>query len=171
MSAFPTWAVGEVVTAAKLTIYTTNLKGVCQVTRATQSITNSTDTTIDWVNESATVIDPLDWYVAATSTTVITPTIAGWYRVTLTWDWVADAGNDYTATSAWVEKNAATTVARYRSVENGAVVTTPSASLTTGLVQLNGTSDTIRMRVRQTNTSAGANQINPTMLVELVHPT
>lgn len=143
------------------------LPALCQVRMsAAQSIPNGANTTLSFDTED---LDALTWHAGGTPTR-ITPTIAGWYRVTFTTDWQSDT--DYFRLLVNILKNGAvTTPLRSIEIPGGAVTLTPNVSGSVTLVQMNGTTDFLELSAFQVNTSAGANTCDATFLVELVYPT
>lgn len=160
------FAVGEILTAANLNAVTVGNNAFCQVRQAaTQSISDSTSTFVTFATED---VDVLAWHSTVTNTDRVTPTIAGWYRATFLADWGSDT--DYTRLLMDVFKNGADVGLRIDHVPP-AIGGTRAFLGSTPLVQLNGTTDYLNLRVFQTNTSAAANTVQCRLLVELVFPT
>ena len=115
-------------------------------------------------------LDPLGWH-AGGSPTLVTPNIAGYYRVTFVCNWATDA--DLSRQYIEVQRNTAATFPIRRfdfdSAADGNQMTVMCGSVP--LIGMNGSGDTIRLTAFQANTSAGANGIDAAVLVELVYPT
>jgi len=143
------------------------LPAVCQVrmSAAQSVISNAAATPILFDTED---LDPLGWHSTASNTDRITPTIAGWYRVSGYGDWLSDA--DYSIFLIALEKNdvGLTPVSARRDDSNNV---SRYSSFTSFMVQMNGTTDHFRMVVFQANASAAANTIRCILLAELVYPT
>lgn len=135
----------------------------CQVSQsAVQSIASGgagTALSFDTVD-----LDPLGFFDVGTPT-VITPTLAGWYRVTPLVEWASDV--DYTRQLVSVQKNATELTPPYRIGYGTATVTTSQAG-SVPLIEMNGTTDTLRLLAFQANASAGANDTRSVFLVEYV---
>jgi hypothetical protein len=131
-----------------------------------QSIGNNSLTVLSFDTED---LDDFGWH-AGGSPTLITPTIAGWYRVTLSSSWQGDT--DYTRILVLLEKNSAGTTPSRRS-DQGLRLTSSTHEIPAAwpLVQMNGSSDNFRIQVLQANTSTGSNTVDACLLVELVVPT
>jgi hypothetical protein len=163
------FAPGEILTATNLNAVTIPWNAVCQLSMsATQSISNNTTTTVSWDTED---LDPRGWHTGG-APTVITPTIAGWYEVTVDFEWGSDT--DYTRRFVEVQKTGASlTPAARNDIGSGATVPTGvmNDSFTSRLISMNGSSDTLRVQVFQTNTSTGANTWRGVFVASLAYPT
>jgi hypothetical protein len=141
----------------------------CQQTRTAISIGNNTLTDITFNSALHTDFDPRDWHDPSSNPGRITPNLTGWYRVTALASWATDT--DYIRVITEVLKNGlATTPTREIDVA-AATSSQPGVSAAFPLIKLNGTTDYISMRVFQSNTGAGSNNVDATLLVELVYPT
>jgi hypothetical protein len=114
-------------------------------------------------------IDPFNWHNPASNNTRVTPTIAGWYQTVASVDWGDDS--DYTNLIIDVRRNGSTIGTTFALDMPQGDVSNFRGSLTTPLILLNGSSDYLELFVFQSNTSAGANDLNARFLVELVYPT
>lgn len=162
------FASGEILTAANLNAVTKPNNAVCQVSMsAVQSISNNSNTAVSFGVED---YDVLGWHAAGTPT-LITPSIAGWYRVNVDFDWATDG--DYTRRLVEVQKNgsAFTPVCRHDAGSGNVATGVYTATLSSRLIEMNGSSDTLRVVAFQTNTSAGANDFRAVFTVALVIPT
>lgn len=162
------FAVGEILTAANLNAATTANNAFCQVRQsATQSIANATNVDVTFNTED---LDALAWHSTVSNTERVTPTIAGWYRITFVALWGDDS--DYTRLLMNVKLNNADTGAPFFRIDHipPAIGGARSFLGTTPLVQMNGTTDFLSMNVFQANTSAAANTVQCRLLVELVFP-
>lgn len=161
------WSNGEVLTASNLNAVTIPWNARCQVRMsAPQSLTSSSSTALSFDTED---YDPLGWHAGGTPT-LITPTIAGWYRATLSTQFQSDT--DYVDILLEIQKGGvALTPPQTLRITGAATTWVPGLPLQTVLVQLNGSSENLRAVARQQNTSAGANTVNAALLVELVVPT
>lgn len=161
------FAVGEILTAANLNAATVVNNALCQLAQsATQSISNSTSVEVTFDTED---LDPLAWHSTVTNTHRVTPTIAGWYRATFAIDWGTD--DDYTRQLMDVFKNGGDTGPPSRREDQVGGSGARSYLGVAPLIQMNGTTDYLSLRVLQTNTSAAANTVRCRFLVELVFPT
>jgi hypothetical protein len=160
------FAPGEILTATNLNAVTIPWNAICQLRMSTpQSLTNNTSTALSFDTED---LDPRGWH-AGGSPTLVTPTVAGWYRATMSIDWQTDT--DYTRASFELQKNEANcTPRRYRDPQPR-VTTGDPTGMSWPLVSLNGTTDRFRIVATQVNTSTGANTVDACLLVELVYPT
>lgn len=161
------FAPGEILTATNLNAVTIPWNAVCLLRMSTpQSLTSSTVTALSFDTED---LDPRGWH-AGGSPTLVTPTIAGWYEVTLSTQFQSDT--DYIDILLEIQKNtAATTPPQTLRVTGAATTWVPGLPLATTPIQMNGSSDTIRATARQQNTSAGAQTVNAGLFVKLVYPT
>ena len=166
MTAYPNWTAGEIVIESKLDLYTTNLNALCQVSTATgNTMASGSTVTIAWETED---LDLFAWHTASGST--ITPTIAGWYRATVPGGVAADPDGDYTQFYMSVQKNSADVA--IISFRPSAVATAVAQMFgSTQLIQLNGSSDNLRVTSAQINTDADSRTFVGSFLVELVYPT
>jgi hypothetical protein len=169
VTAFPTWTPGEIVTATKLGLYTTNVTAICQVRMTAQSITDNTLTALlfDTDTTGTEDLDTLGWHENTVAPERITPTIAGWYQVGWSCEWQTDT--DYVRVFSELQKNEAV-LSPARRIE-GPVATAPHHYTGGGLVQMNGTTDRFRITVFQDNTSGNANTVSAVFTVELKIPT
>jgi hypothetical protein len=162
------FAPGNILTAADLNAVTKPWNALCQLRQsATQSITNNSVTVVLFDTED---LDPLGWHSTSSNTERVTPTIAGWYRMTVNLSWGNDG--DYIRHLCTFLKNGVGLSPNIYA-ENGtiAIAGTPSFMLPSVLIQLNGSTDYFSLSVYQQNTSAGANTVQCRLLVELVYPT
>jgi hypothetical protein len=141
---------------------------LCQVTSTGQSLTNNTITELLFDTDGTGVedLDPLGWHENTTNPGRITPTIAGWYRVTGAALFSSD--NDITSVLFFIRKNGLDFAHRgglNLTTSAGAVSTGVVA--TTGLVFMNGSTDYLTLIARHVNTSAGAETIDAVFTVKL----
>ena len=161
------WSPLEIVTATELNAATIPNAAVCIVSTSTgNTLTSGSTATISWESE---VLDPLGWFTGG-APTVITPTIAGYYTVSVAGSVAADPDADYTLFQIFVQKNAATVFA-YSA--RPSAVTTANAQFfgTTPPILMNGTSDAFRIQSAQVNTDADARTYTGQFSVDLAYPT
>jgi len=142
----------------------------CQVRMTGQSITDAVPVVLVFDTDTTGTedLDLLGWHENTTEPSRITPTIAGWYR--------ASAGavlfqsdGDYIRAFVEILKNGAFPTPLLRTEAPGNM--TPSISLGTRLLQMNGSTDYLEARAYQDNTSGNANTVDGWFVVELVYPT
>jgi hypothetical protein len=135
---------------------------VCQVSTSTgNTLTSGSSAVIAWESE---VLDPLGWHAAGAQT--IVPTVAGYYRVGVRGSVGADPDSDYTLLQIVVQKNGVDT--HILSVApSQAASQTASLFGVTPLIQMNGTTDSLRIRAAQINTDADARTFTGFFDVEL----
>lgn len=112
--------------------------------------------------------DPLNWHSNTTNNSRITPTIAGFYRVSVNFSF--GTGSDYIRLLVDVYKNGGLNggFRIFDGIGIGTGATQRVMSLATPLIQINGTGDYFEVRPYQLNTSTGTNVFGTTCLVELV---
>lgn len=141
--------------------------GACAVYQSSpQNITHNTATAL---NFNAEDLDPAGWHSTVSNTSHVTPTVAGWYQVTLECGWASDT--DYTALRQYVTKNGGGGVWGDIRLPLPAATIIPALTCTTALISLNGSTDYVEGNVLQTNTSTGTNGVTARMTVQLVYPT
>jgi hypothetical protein len=158
MATIGTFTAGQVLTASELN----NAIPLCILENALMAIPASTTTQVTFSTE---VLDPLNWHSTSVNTSRVTPTISGYYFVTLQLNDIASAG--------------ALTRALMSLIKNGAALAIPIQMDTTGedddfalsgYVFCNGTTDYVEMRVFQTNAGSTSRSISARFTVQYVHP-
>lgn len=167
MTAYPDWAAGEIVTAAKLQGYTSNLEAICRLSR--DGVQGITDSTLSAINFSADDLDPRDWHSTGVNPNRVTPDIAGWYEVTFEVRWANDT--DYTALRQFVAKNGATGTQFGEFRWNTAAVSATPSFVTVTHIELDGSTDYVEGYVSQSNTNAAQNNVTARFAVKLLYPT
>lgn len=144
------FAVGEVLTAANLNAHTipNNAIAVADRTGANQVISGGTTTTV----VTADVLDPRGWHASG----VYTPDIAGWYYFHAEVHWSADS--DYTRLAHILSKNASTSTIHFDSPTADPGSSGPDFTLS-AFFAMNGTTDTLELKVLQSNTDGSTEAI------------
>lgn len=169
MTAYPNWTAGEVVTEAKLDLYTTNLTAICIAQRtAAQSVVDNT--TVDLALTGTDLLDPNAWHdPAGGAPERITPTIAGWYLVI----GHAEFTSATTTTARRVTRIAKNGTAVHQGID--VAVATGLASLqaqdATATVSLNGSTDFVTLQVFQDDTGGSARNFTGFLSAQLIYPT
>lgn len=135
----------------------------CQVSRLGQSVAHNTVTNLLFTSED---FDPLGWHSTSVNTDRITPTIAGWYRVTLTVAYASDT-DLARVRSAIFASNIGEVIVEDRPYDVPAGIGI-SVAIVSRLVRMNGSTDYFAGLAYQANTSTGANSVNAWLTVELV---
>ena len=158
MATIGTFVANTVLTASELN----NAIPLCILENASMAIPASVATNVTFSTE---VLDPLNWHSTSTNTSRVTPTISGYYFVTMQY-------NDITAAGAL-------TRALARLNKNGATLSIPIQMDTPGdnddfaipgYVFCNGTTDYVEMNVLQTNGASTSRTISARFTVQYVHP-
>lgn len=158
MATIGTFTAGQVLTASELN----NAIPLCILENASMVIPAATTTQVTFSTE---VLDPLNWHSTTTNTSRVTPTIAGYYFVTLQLNDITSGG--------------ALTRALMSLIKNGAALAIPIQMDTEGssddfafpgYVYCNGTTDYVEMRVFQTNAGSTSRTISARFTVQYVHP-
>lgn len=125
---------------------------LCVVSTSTgNTLTSGTSATISWESE---VLDPSGWFTSA-APTLITPTIAGWYQVSVSANIAADPEGDSTLFQVRVQRSS-TDVFAYSARPSAATTAGAQFFGTTPPLLMNGSSDTLRILAAQVNTDADA---------------
>lgn len=158
------FSAGEILTASNLNdaIPRSNA-AICQVSTSTgNTLSNGATATLSWETES---LDPSGWF-APGAPTLITPLIEGWYQVAVRVGVAADPDNDFTRFYVSVQKNSADL---FITNMEAAPVGVAQITMTTPLVQMNGSTDNLRVQALQSNTDADAYTPSGFFCVELKH--
>lgn len=126
---------------------------------STQSIPNNTMTALAFGAEDWDL--PGGWHDPVTNNSRITPTIAGYYRVTGTY--FTGPRTDYTTIDVSVRKNGATSLAPAERKNFAIAASQQSQALSVSCslqVQLNGTTDYVELMAFQQNGAAAAQVTN-----------
>lgn len=115
---------------------------------------------------TAADFDPLGWWQSGSNPSRVAPTIAGWYRVTIRFNYAN--GSNWGRLEGALRKSGN---AVWTFEENPHSGTVGAAEIAAGtLVQCNGSSDYLETWLLQDNTVGDARAADCTMLVELVYP-
>jgi hypothetical protein len=146
-------------------------KPTCQVADAAQTINDSTNTTISF--DAADEIDTHGWHDPGSNPSRVLPTIAGWYRVTISAT-AAVAVNTCARFIGLVLKDGSLVPGSGWDFQpfNGAGATAfPSMTATGPLIQMNGTTNYFEMRLYQDDTGGANRNYASWMTVTLEVPT
>jgi hypothetical protein len=143
-------------------------KPFCVVTMfAAQSLVSGSNTALSFDTET---FDSYGWHAAGTPT-LITPTIAGYYRASLQGHWASRS--DFTELHVRLQRNGAdlSPFVAQRWQAAARALTTPPFSVISYPVLMNGSTDSFRWLGVQANTAAAANGVLATCSVDLVYAT
>jgi hypothetical protein len=158
MATLGTFTAGQVLTASELN----NAMPLCILENGSFALPAGAGTSVTFGTE---VLDPLNWHSTVTNTSRVTPTIAGYYFVTLQLNDVTGAGQ--TRALMRCNKNGTDiSPVRIQMDTNG---TDDDFSLS-GYISLNGTTDYVEMNILQTNTSSASRTITARFTVQFVRP-
>lgn len=130
---------------------------------AAQSIGNNSFTTVAFDTEA---LDVAGWHDNAVNSSRVTPTIPGWYRVTVHGGW--GAGTDYSRQIQAVTRNGSLLYLDDVSIASNGATVKPS---TFPLIKANGTTDYLGVQVYQLNSASASRTWQGTLTVELVYAT
>lgn len=155
------FSAAEILTAANLNAVTKPWNAVCQVTTsAGNTLVSGAIITVSWETE---VLDPRGWITPTSS--VITPNIAGYYRVTVRATVAIDAS--CTRFFIAVRKNAGDVhIFDMRPISAAGQASMFGAA---PMIVMNGSSDTLSLRALQAGSATGT--LGAVMDVELEYPT
>ncbi len=164
MTAYPNWTAGEVVTEAKLDLYTTNLNAVCILDDASHALTDATASSVTWDTDT---YDPRGWHGASAQNTQ--PDIAGYYQVTAAAGLITPT-NLCARFIGRVIKNGGILEPFLWDVSpvTGGVSTQPAGSGCLTVV-MNGTTDTLALQLYQDSDTTRSAISN--MMIRLIVPT
>jgi hypothetical protein len=128
-------------------------KPICRlVQQSAQSFADNTATAITFGSGSE-VVDSANMHNVSSDTSRITPTVAGWYRVS--GKLVVPAGTDYASLEIYIRKNGSTNIPSVS--REGPNATSSSRTIYVDhLVDFNGTTDYVELMATQDNTSSAS---------------